>query len=357
MESTANKKVLIVYNRIFPYRVPIFNLLSKKYDLTVTYSLGSPHDGEVDFTVLELPVKKYGKFVVHKGNLTKLANRFDVVIGYGDISWLSIMKLMFNSKRKYKIILWGIGLRASYNTSYGDKTIWDRIRFYLMKKADAILFYSSNPIQTYLDKGFLREKLMVANNTVEVLENPSKGDRDSIVFIGTLYRQKRIFELLESYHTVKRTIDDMPVLNIIGGGEEFDNISNWIKENDYGDCIKLRGKIFDEKILSEYFNKAIVCISPGQAGLSVLKSMGYGVPFITKKDAITGGEIFNVENNVTGVLYDTDEELTDIIKDICLNKIKYVQMGIRAKEYYDTHRKPENMASDIIKAVEFVSKS
>src|SRR5690606_15951687 len=169
------------------------------------------------------------------------------------ISWLSIMKLLFIPKRRYKIILWGIGLRASYETSYGDKTIWDKIRFYLMNKADAIMFYSSNPIPIYLDRGFNREKLLVANNTVEVLQNPEQVDRDSIVFIGTLYRQKRIFELLESYQIVKNNVEKVPVLNIIGEGEEFENVSNWIKVNGYGDCIKLRGRIFDEEILCEYF--------------------------------------------------------------------------------------------------------
>src|SRR5690606_11594669 len=284
--------------------------------------------------------------------LNQLAGNFDVVIGYGDISWLSIMMLMFKSKRNYKVILWGIGLRASYNTVYGDRTFWDRIRFYLMNRADAIMFYSNNPIPINLEKGFLQEKLLVDNNTVEVLERSSNNVRNSIVFIGTLYKQKKIFELLDSYHKAKSTIGELPELNIIGGGEEFENISNWIDKMGYGGCIKLRGKIFDEGVLSEYFYKAIACISPGQAGLSVLKSMGYGVPFITKKEAITGGEIFNIENNVTGVLYDTDDELCDIIKEISLNKEKYLQMGLKAKEYYDMYRRPENMVSDISRAIE-----
>lgn len=354
MENTSRQKVLIVYNRVFPYRVPIFNLLSKYYDLTLSYSLGAPFEGKVDFETIYLPIKSYGKFVIHKRNLKKLAEQFDVVIGYGDISWLSIMKLMFYPNRRYKVILWGIGLRASYNTSYGDKTIWDRVRFYLMNKADAILFYSSNPIPKYLEKGFKKEKLFVANNTVEVLDTDQNEGKNSFVFIGTLYKQKKIFELLESYHEVKQTVQNVPILNIIGGGDEFDNISNWIAKNGYDDCIKLRGKIFDEEILCKYFSKAIACISPGQAGLSVLKSMGYGVPFITKEDAITGGEIFNIENKITGVLYNSDEELTSIMKDICLNKTKYLQMGLRAKEYYDLNRKPEHMATEISESIQYV---
>ena len=36
--SNSKKKVLILYNKLFHYRIPIFNILADKYDLTVVYS-------------------------------------------------------------------------------------------------------------------------------------------------------------------------------------------------------------------------------------------------------------------------------------------------------------------------------
>ncbi len=348
-------KVLILYNRLWPYRIPIFNILAEKYDLTVSYSLGADIDQPVNFKTLHLPGKHYSRFYLHKDSLLKVCNEYDVVVGYGDIGWLSLMSVLFR-KRRFKIIFWGIGVRASYGHSYGEKTPWDRVRYFLMKKADALLFYSKDPISLYQSEGFKEEKLFVANNTVEVLEIKEKKSRDSLIFIGTLYKQKRIYELLNSYLEAFQLNKKLPVLNIIGHGDEYENINDWIQQHHLTDRIFLRGKIFDEEVLRDYFSQSIACISPGQAGLSVLKSMGYGVPFITKENAITGGEIFNIQHEVSGILYHEDKELTSIILDIAENPGKYIDMGEIAMKYYYDHRKPTDMAQGIIDAVTYVAR-
>lgn len=114
------------------------------------------------------------------------------------------------------------------------------------------------------------------------------------------------------------------------------------------------GSIYDEDRLSELFADAIVCISPNQAGLSVLKSMGYGVPFVTSVDSITGGERFNIRDKENGILFHTEEELKKTILDIHQNPVKYIEMGRKAKEFYDAHRKPEMMVNGFVNAIEYV---
>lgn len=354
------KRVLIVTNVLPHYRVPIFNALSTIYDLTVAYSLGDLKDAKsANFQMVKLPVKNIGRFYFHTNSLHKYCQNFDVVIGLGDISWVSIMSLLFRTRRNYKILMWGIGLRASYKNEYGEKTVWDIVRFYLFKKADALMFYSDRPIAVYVKKGFDKEKLFAVNNTVEVDIEKRKGlvfhnesIKDSIIFIGTLYKEKKVYQLLESYEIVKERVENIPKLDIVGDGEEYLNIKRWIVDRGYENSIVLHGKIIDEKVLRNLFEKALACISPGQAGLSVLKSMGYGVPFITKENAITGGEIFNIKNQYSGVMYKNDDELTDIIFDIHTNKEKYLKMGMNAKVFYMNNRTPKHMADDFVRAIE-----
>lgn len=354
---TTQKKVLICYNKIWNYRIPIFQILSAKYDLTVSYSSSSKNLIKYDFKTVFLPTWKIGRFIIHRNSLKKIAQEFDVVVGYGEISWLSLMRLLF-IRRNCRIILWTIGVSASYKKKYDAVNRWDKIRNFFYKRADALLLYSDYPVQKYLESGFKKEKLFVAHNTVEVLPlllDINKKRR--IVFIGTLYKQKNIYSLLENYLKAYLIEKNIPAMDIIGDGDEFESIKSWISTYGLSEKVFLHGAIYDEPVLKEFFANAIACISPGQAGLSVLKSMGYGVPFITMDNAITGGERFNIVNNVNGILYEKESQLVDIIIDIQKNMDKYLEIGRQAKAYYESFRKPEDMVQGIINSIEYVLNS
>lgn len=347
-------KILIFQDTVRHYRYPIFNLINEKHDLTICVFDSLEKKDSYDFDVLHVGIRRIGRFTLHTKNLHTICSKYDVVIGPSDIGWLSIIRLLFKSKRKYKLILWGIGLRASYKNNYGTKTKWDKLRFYLLKKADAIIFYSQDPIKVYEKQDFNKKKLFVANNTIKINENFKQKTYDYLLFVGTLYKEKKIFELLNSYLEAHLQDTTVPQLTIIGDGNVFDEIKNWISNNELKNKITLTGKITDQNVLANYFNNSIACISPGQAGLTVLMSMGYGVPFITKENAITGGEIKNITSEENGILYKFDNELTNIILDIHQNRKKYIKLGQNAKTFYSNYRKPENMAAGFFDAIEFV---
>ena len=66
-------------------------------------------------------------------------------------------------------------------------------------------------------------------------------------------------------------------LHIVGDGEERQFVELFICERHLEDKDIMHGAVFDEKSLAEKFSKVLSCISPTQGGLSVPKSMGYGV--------------------------------------------------------------------------------
>ncbi len=346
-------KVIILYNKIFHYRIPVWNELAKLCDLTVTYSEGDgkvPEGMEVLFKIKHLPARKLKGVVIQKDNIRRLCREYDAVIAYGNIAWLKYSTLpWFN---KMPVVYHTIGVSATYGKGYDEHKEWDKVRKFFYSKANALAFYTDYPIAKYEAMGIHKEKMFVAPNTVAVAPVKVEVKRDTLLVIGTLYKEKGIQSLLDAYKKLRPSCK-LPLLNIIGKGPDYDAIKNWIQENEMQDLIVLRGAIYDIDEKAKYFAQALACISPKQAGLTVLESMGYGVPFVSSKNAITGGELFNVHNGIDGVIMGSDSELTEVVRDIANNPDKYIAMGVKAKEFYDNNRTPKHMADGLWNAVKY----
>ena len=350
-------KVIILYNNLFHYRIPIWNELGKQCDLTVAYTDGTgdvPEGIICGFRIIHLPAKRvFGRIVIHKDNIRKLVKDYDAIIAYGDIAWVKYSTLPWFSHNK--VVFHTIGVSASYSKGYDQHKGWDKIRTFFYKKASALAFYTDYPVEKYVKMGIPRERLFVAPNTVAVAPIECVECKDSILVIGTLYREKGLQLLLDAYAELKN-ICELPVLNIIGKGPDYDLIKQWIQDNNMQDIIFLRGAIFNINEKAKYFSKALACISPKQAGLTVLESMGYGVPFVTTRDAITGGELLNIHNGTDGVVLENESHLTSTIKDISDNPEKYIAMGKEAKKFYDENRTPKHMADGLWSAIQYAYK-
>lgn len=350
-------KVIILYNKLFHYRVPIWNCLADNCLLTVAYSEGDdflPESIEVRFQTLYLPaISLNNRFIFQKTNIRRLVKNYDVVIAYGDIAWLKYSTLPWFSKNK--VIFHTIGVSASYEKGFDQVSKWDRIRAFFYRRATALAFYTEYPIEKYASMGFPREMMFVAHNTVAVQPIKENVKKNSILFVGTLYRQKGIQNLLEVYKKLNGNCK-LPVLNIVGGGPDFECIQQWINENDMNQLIHLIGAVYDINEKAKYFAKAFACVSPLQAGLAVQESMGYGVPFVTTRHAITGGEIFDIKNGENGVLMEDISQLSYVIMDIANNPSRYELMGLKAQEFYNQYRKPSDMADGLWQAVRYALK-
>ena len=346
-------KVLILTNNIMSYRIPIFNMLGEKYDLTVAYSLGKLPCEEYNFNVINLPIWNIGKFVLQKRNIYKLASSYDVVIYTGNIAWLKYSLLPFR-KRKFKTICWGIGVSASYDKEFDSVKKWDSIRDFFYSKSDALLFYSEYPVGKYISRGFDANKLFVAHNTVQVSDTIDVDNKESYLFIGTLYKAKGIFELLESYKAAYSSYHELGELKIVGGGDGYEDVKTWIDQNSMHDKISLLGPVYDDLTKERLFKSSILCVSPNQAGLGVLESMAHGTTFVTRENSITGGERFNIISQYNGILYKEQNELKDIIIDAHLNPEKYLNIGTQAREYYKSSRSPQIMINGFDAAITYV---
>jgi glycosyltransferase involved in cell wall biosynthesis len=337
-------KVLFVQNVILHYRVSLYNKISEFCDLTVAHS-GKRVKGPIKFNEVILNRRKINGFVWQTG-IKSLVKDFNVVILMFDLKWLSTLDIiLFNKSKSQKIFLWGIGV--SSQNGLNKKKTFDFIRFWIAKKSSGLIFYSDYPKRLYESSGISTTKLYTAHNTIEVNYDKKKYFKkfNYFLFIGTLDARKKVDHLIDAFALYKSANKKYKKLQIIGSGLEEANLKLKVYKRGLSEDIIFLGRITDQQTKLKYFEHAIAVISPGQAGLSVLESMAYGVPFITYKDAITGGEIFNIKNGKNGYLIRSINDLVKIMNNITNNKIQLHRLSQNAINHYVNNRTINHLAN------------
>lgn len=350
------KKVILLQGSLFKYRDPIYSYLNKEYDLT----LGYMHENKLDefYNFYKVPFIKIGGIFLPTLSFINFIKKFEIIIIMPDLHYFNYCLIPFYFL-KTQIISWSIGMRASYSLKYDvnrKKTILDYILLYVYKNCDANIFYYNKPKLFW--GGLLNSNnVFIAINTTSVYKSNQKKNnlnKKYILFVGSLIKGKGIFNLLKSYKNVINKYSDFDLkMIIVGEGPLKNDINSFIKKNKLEDLINIKGAIYEEEILSSLFEKAICMVSPNQAGLSVLKSMGYGVPVITKFDSITGGERFNI-NDENGFIYKEDFELEKIISQTFLNPKIFIQKGKNSLHYYQNNTTIDHMINGFKDAFDYL---
>ncbi len=348
------KKVLLILNTINDYRVETYNLINKAFDFTVAFNFEDQTKSKCEFTKIKLRSKKIGPFNVFGTGFWRECKKYDAVITSFDIHNFEFAFIPF-IRRRYKLLTWGIGIRCSYTRPYNvnrEHQLLDKVAYKILQAADANIFYMEKAKEFWRNTSLDMSKVFIAPNTTKISEVDEAKERNSILFVGTLYAGKGIDKLLSAFAEATNNNDNI-TLDIVGKGEEKKNLELRAKELNISDKVRFHGPIYEEDKLALFFAKALLCISPTQAGLSVPKSMGYGVPFVTRKDAITGGEIYHITPGINGILYNNDSELAGIIKNAIEHPENLKKMSEAAKKYYQQFARPEHQANGVIDAINF----
>lgn len=352
-------KVLFIHNSLQTYNHAIYEMMNEVYDITHAY-VEKNEVKSANYKFFEFPHWHVGPFVIHR-KLRRIINEYDIVIINAHLRSLRIALLPF-LPHKPKLISWSIGLHVTYNKKYNlEKApdLADRVFQSIQNHCDACIFYMPEPIEFWKKYSTIDEKkYFVAHNTVKVAnfdKLPSIEKRDKYLFVGTLYQQKGLGELIEAYSLAKKSCDNLFKLYIVGKGPEENLIKDLIEKKGLSNAIVMTGAIYEEEVLKDYFLTSLLCISPKQAGLSVQKSLGYGTPFVTRPDAITGGERLDVFDKENGFFYETIEELADIMVDAYKNPAKIEVMSNNARSYYLKEASPQKMVEGALAAIKYVA--
>lgn len=315
----VNRTVVIVQRRLTHYRVELFELMRErlaKVNITLRVLVGEPAADELvkrDSGKLEwsekLPTYYIGslcwqpfKHAVKDADLVIITQENKLLYNLLALS-------VFRPKR---LAFWGHGRNMQSARVRGLK---EKFKRWLTTKVDWWFAYTSITKAVVVDAGFQSEKITVLDNAVDagalrvLISGFKDADKVNIsrrldvvpgcvgVFIGSLYKDKRLDFLIEAAVIVRECIPSFSLL-IVGDGPEFDAVKKAAKDRTW---IKVLGTCYSHE-KAEVLAVADVILNPGLVGLGILDSFAAGVPMVTTDCGIHSPEISYLRDSENGLI-------------------------------------------------------
>lgn len=350
--------VLLVSNKVFHYRVAIYNRLNAflrdvGYELTVLTNEvqdDNPHQPE-----FRLIIKPFG-FADYKSIVTELDPA--VVILFMHIKDVVVWPLLFWLRRKgKKVIYWnhGVNLQDPHNR------LRNLIFGVFHRSADAILLYSENEMKYVAPK--YRDKIFIANNTLDFGTFPTIRETPDairaslgiefgkvVLFVGRIDDKKRLDDLI----LASQFLDDGIGIVIVGGGLTATQRAII----DGKAMIRYLGEIYDTEQINRIFKMADVFSIPGKMGLGINQAMYWGLPVVTEQ-VLHSPEIAYLKNEVNGFIVAKGDiqALAEKINFLLSSREIYDQFSKAAQREVERNATVEKMCSGFVQAIDYVQRS
>ncbi len=380
--------ILLIEHSLPFYHVPTWEMLGSDPNIKLTIAYGTgfftggrhgvpsgepPENSAVVYENCFLPRKFFKlSYLWHSEAIRLLKlNKYDVVIHQAELKIASLIYSMILAKRRgAKFCLWGIG----------DPLIKSRLlalyKRVIASYADAFIFYSQQNRQKYIEHGICKEKLFVAQNSVDVdllLHYASTWNEHSIkVFkaeknidgfmvltVGRLMERKRIDWLLEAVKQIHEKGKSI-ILVIIGDGTELSKLKNLANQMGIDHITIFAGQIIGSDKLAPYYLASDAIIAPAQVGHLATEAHAYGKPLILSNNRdCQGPESQILIPDSTGLLYkhgdtrDLAEKIMIIMDDPDRENKYKTACQDRAKTYAGT----TTMVNGFIDAINFLTQS
>ncbi|MEI6864951.1 glycosyltransferase [Flavicella sp.] len=233
----------------------------------------------------------------------------------GEFQVLSTWIAMFICKfRGIQVVYWTHGL-------YGNESTWKRIvRVLFYKTADKLLLYERRGKALLVEQGLNESKIEVIYNSLDYdthlklrdeLKISNKIDTTLfdkelpyLIFIGRLTAVKKIELLIQVLANINRTEPKLNLL-ILGDGEIKSQLMELAEENKIAQYVNFYGACYDEELIGKYIYNSVLCVSPGNVGLTAIHSLSFGTPVCTHSNLCNQmPEVEVIQEGVTGCLFE-----------------------------------------------------
>lgn len=369
------KNVLLITNIPTPYRIPLFNELSRQLSnigitLTVAFAaLGyrrrkwdiEMSDCDFAYKVLsrETASTSAGSFK-YKG-LSKLIRDLDPILSIGNgFSKATLYLYLRNILFSEKFAIW-----SGTISRRGVKDSFLRIfyRKILIQRASRFIAYGKRSKGYLVRLGAENESIHIAINTVDTqyfTENSSKiqlkgtaqESTQHITYIGNLERGKRLDLLIHAAAQLRKTHRNF-VVDIIGSGSQENELAALVKEFQLSDIVTFHG--FKQRPeLIQFLDRSICFAFPSEYdiyGLVLVESMACGIPCVSSIHAGASDDL--IIDNETGFLvdYENTSEVVERLKWILNNPEQTRKIGIRARDFITNRINLKQSAKGFLEAI------
>lgn len=319
--------------------------------------------------------KKESGQILNVYNIFKymLENKPKVVIHEFTIGILSLIPTyLFARLLGIKFILWGHGYDRTKGF-YPTKSLKDKLRLYLIKKSDAVIFYGSEA-KTLFSEYVSCDKLFVAFNCLNtkvlssIRDKIEKEGREKIkdkigfthkynlIFIGRILEFKQPQILLDIYDYLHNVHGDIIGIHFVGDGKFLNHIKDRVKRKKIEKDIKFYGAINDDNKNGELLYCSDLMIMPGPVGLSVNHAFNFDCPVVTFEDNKHSPEIEYLINEKTGFIVETRtaEAMAFIISNYLKSQDVQCQMKINVRKMIETTCSIDSFIKGFVDAINFV---
>ena len=340
MYQCADVRVLIIQPSVPEYRCPFFEQLSHVHGLCLRVvasedglTAGELKGGErsttFEYSTCANRAFFSGRLFWQQGlRLGNWLRKGDVLVVSGNPRYLSNFPLILQAKKRgVGVVWWGHG----WSSGSRGFTAW--LRRKIMQLADVVLLYTDAEVASYVSLGFDPARTFATNNALDQTlaqqysmnweaKRLTKFQEDNLVsgrrvllFCGRLLPKADLTFLLRALPQVVARWPNV-LLVVIGDGPELSRLQSLAKELGVERYVRWFGSIYNEAELAPWFLLADAFVFPGAIGLSVLHSMGYGLPVLTHSDSTRHGPEFAAIDAGKNSLTYTRGDLGDFLKQL-----------------------------------------
>ena len=296
--ATAGGDDIVVVQTVVPhYRVRFVDALRGQLGETLTVIAGDRDwwpDVQPETRVLDVVVTNRflagHRLLWQSGVVSRTREARTVVFVLNPRILSAWVVLALRRLRGRRTLLWG---HAWPRAGKGSPS--DVVRHAMRRLAHGLIVYTDEEAREVADERSDPTSVTAAPNALytrqELGEVPPPVNVTDVVVVGRLNAEKKPFLALEAFSAAASRLPDDIRLVFVGDGPLRESLRSTVEDRGLSNRVVVRGHVSELQDLRNVYGSAIVSVSPGPAGLSLIQALGFGVPALVSDDELHGPEI------------------------------------------------------------------